>query len=216
MIIIDKILPSDQYFKEAKAKKQIFLHHTAGSHRADLQVGYWAKDNIGKIATAYVIGGISTRDLNNFDDGRIYRAFEDKYWAYHLGLKTSQNLLLNKQSIGIEICNYGPLKFVDGQYVNYVSSAVPPSLVYKTEKKFRGFDFYHRYTDAQLNSTRELLLDIAERHSIDIKKKWDFSSFNVSSKALEGQSGLWTHCQVRSDKFDCSPQPELIDMLNSL
>ncbi len=216
MKITDTILPSDQYFKEETKKFQIYLHHTAGGHRADYQASYWAKDNLGKIGTAYIIGGKSTRDGDAKFDGKIYRAFEDKFWAYHLGLKTSQNLALNKGSVGIEICNYGPLKFTGGSYLTYVKSAVPNTDMYQVESTFRGFDYYHKYTDAQLASTKELLIDIANRHSIPIQKKWSFKDFSLSNRALNGEPGLWTHCQVRGDKFDCHPQPELIDMLNSL
>lgn len=216
MKIIDKFLPDDQYQKQVTKKTMIFLHHTAGGHRADRQVDYWAKDNYKSVATAYIIGGVSTTDGNKDFDGKIYRAFEDKYWAYHLGLKTAQNVALNKGSVGIEVCNYGPLKLLNGEYINYVNREVPESMAYKTAQKFKGFDYYHKYTDAQLTSLKELLIKIANEHSINIKKKWDFDSFRISPKALQGEPGLWTHVSVRLDKFDMSPQPELIDMLNSI
>ena len=40
--------------------------------------------------------------------------------------------------------------------------------------------------------------------------------FDLKFDALNGVPGLWTHCNVREDKIDCYPQPELIDMLNTL
>ena len=30
------------------------------------------------------------------------------------------------------------------------------------------------------------------------------------------QFGLWSHTSVRKDKFDCFPQPELVEMLKNL
>lgn len=217
MKIIDKILPDNQYCKEVTKKNQIFIHHTAGGHRADRQVGYWATDNLGKVATAYVIGGISTRDKDATYDGVIYRAFDEKYWGYHLGLKTNMNLPLNKGSIGIEVCNYGLLKNTDGKYITYVHSEVPADMAYQLQSTFKGFNYAHKYTDKQLCSLHELILTMAKKHNIDVKKKWDFNTFNLDKeKALKGVPGLYTHVNVRTDKYDMHPQPELIDMLNTL
>lgn len=218
MKVIDKILPDNQYCKEITKKDTIYIHHTAGGHRADRQIGYWSTDNLGKVATSYVIGGMSTRDKNDSSfDGAIYRAFDDQFWGYHLGLKTATNLKFNRKSIGIELCNYGLLKNVSGEYITYVSSEIPSDMAYKMAGKFKGFDYAHKYTDKQIQALKELILDIANRHSINVNKTWDFKTFDLDKeKALAGVPGIYTHVNVRTDKFDCHPQPELIDMLNSL
>ena len=124
-------LPTDEYYPTKTDKKTIILHHTAGSHRADWTVATWDRDKTkgGKplrVATQYVIGGKSTKDGNRDWDGVIVEALPVEMWAHHLGTKNSNNTLLNQQSIGIEICNYGPLtKSSNGEYFTYVNSRVP-------------------------------------------------------------------------------------------
>ena len=42
-------------------------------------------------------------------------------------------------------------------------------------------------------------------------------AFEFNSDAYNAkQFGLWTHTNVRKDKFDCFPQEELVNMLRDL
>lgn len=41
-------------------------------------------------------------------------------------------------------------------------------------------------------------------------------AFEYRDEARAGQPGVWTHTNVRKDKFDCSPQPKLLAMLRGL
>ena len=41
-------------------------------------------------------------------------------------------------------------------------------------------------------------------------------AFELNKQALAGAEGVWTHTNVRSDKFDLSPQPAVIEMIKSL
>lgn len=229
MTIIDNLLEDGEYYKEVFPKKTIYVHHTAGSHRPDWVIDGWERDRTksgGKlaVATAYVIGGTSTTDGNADWDGKIIRAFDDKYWAHHLGLKTANNITLNRESVAIEICNYGPLvKTKSGVYLNYVNKEVPPSMVIELTKPFRGFKFYHKYTNKQIETLRELLIDIATRHKIDLKSGLQQflndainNGFEVNQGALKGVKGLWSHSSVRSDKFDCYNHPQLVEMIKTL
>ena len=43
----------------------------------------------------------------------------------------------------------------------------------------------------------------------------DAFEFNLDAYNAK-QFGLWTHTNVRKDKFDCFPQPELVEMLKGL
>jgi len=95
--IIDRILEKGEYVEEKATKTTIFLHHTASSHRADWTIDAWNKDRTStksrlRVATAFVIGGLdkvgSDKDAM---DGKIYRAYNEDYWASHLGLKTANN-----------------------------------------------------------------------------------------------------------------------------
>lgn len=176
MEIKKQYLPEDEYFPTKTHKKTIILHHTEGSHRPDWVINAWDKDKSKggkplKVATQFVIGGVSTRDGNDEWDGVILEAFPDGTWAHHLGTKNTNNTQLNKQSIGIELCNYGPLiKSSNGQYYTYVNSRVPESMVIDLGKNWRGYRYYHSYTDKQLESVKYLIEEYSKIHSIDIKK----------------------------------------------
>jgi hypothetical protein len=231
MKIVDYILPFGEYYADIRKKDTIYIHHTAGGHRPDWTIDGWRHDvtKTGDklaVGTAYVIGGISTTDKDDSFDGVVYRAFDEKYWAHHLGLKQQNNRKLNQKSIAIEICNYGPLiKNSKGEFINYVKKQVPSTMVAVLEKPFRGYTYYHRYTNKQLDSLRVLLKGISERHGIDLEKGMrqhltppnSFpSAFEVKEEALRGDPGLWTHSNVRKDKQDNFPQPELIELILSL
>jgi hypothetical protein len=169
-------LPDDEYFPEETEKKSIVLHHTAGSHRPDWVVSAWDRDKTkgGKslrVATHFIIGSKSTRDNDTTWDGVIVEALDLKYWAHHLGTKNSNNSQLNKQSIGIEICNYGPLtKSQNGQFFTYVNSKVPEEDVIDLGKNWRGYRYYHNYTDKQIESVRYLIYSLSEKYGIDVCK----------------------------------------------
>ena len=231
MKIVDSILPFGEYYADIRNKDTIYIHHTAGGHRPDWTIDGWKHDRTKTgdrlaVATAYVIGGISTTSDETAYDGVVYRAFDEKYWAHHLGLKQQNNRNLNQRSIAIELCNYGPLILnKEGKFINYVNKEVPASMVATLDEPFRGYKYYHRYTNKQLDSLRTLLLGLSERHNIDIKKGMreylqvpykPIQAFELKDDALKGTPGLWTHSNVRKDKTDCFPQPELISLIQSL
>jgi hypothetical protein len=231
MKIVDHILPIGEYYADIRTKDSIYIHHTAGGHRPDWTIDGWKHDRKKTgdklaVATAYVIGGISTTNLDNTYDGVIYRAFDEKYWAHHLGLKQQNNRTLNQRSIAIEICNYGPLVLDrHGRFINYVNKEVPVQLVATLDEPFKGFKYYHRYTEKQLDALYKLLKDLSLRHNIDVRRglaeylkppyRFNFA-FELKDEAMKGNPGLWTHSNVRKDKTDCFPQPELISLIQSL
>jgi hypothetical protein len=169
-------LPSEEYFAEETEKKTIVLHHTAGGHRPDWVVATWDKDKAKggkplKVATQYIIGNISTRDKSSDWDGLVVEAFSPKMWAHHLGTKNSNNTLLNQQAIGIELCSYGGLtKSENGKFFTYVNSLVPEELVVDLGKNFRGYRYYHTYSDKQIESLGQLIKQLSKTFGIDVKK----------------------------------------------
>lgn len=220
--IIDYPLQKDEYYHEIFPKKTIILHHTAGSHRPDYTIQGWEHDRNRyggslPVATAFLIGGkaLSGSDGSHYD-GVIYRAHPEQLWAHHLGLPIYTNDLLNAQAISIEICNYGPLTYHNGQFLTYVGTVVPPDNVIELKRPYKGFRFYQRYTAAQIAATKALILALSEAFEINVKGLYDERWFQLSTAALSGQPGLWTHTSYLNEKFDCFPQPELIDMLNEL
>jgi hypothetical protein len=89
---------------------------------------------------------------------------------------------------------------------------------------FRGHKHWHAYSDKQIESLRLFILWIAERDSIDVReglvaeiKKHGASAFEFNQDAYDGKvKGMWTHTNIRKDKFDLFPQPNLMDMLTGL
>jgi hypothetical protein len=199
-LILDH-LDISEYFQSKTTKDTIYLHHTAGSHRPDWTIDSWNRDrtdtgNKVKAATSYVIGGISTRDLNNEFDGKVYEAFDPMYWAHHLGVKSKNNTFLNQKSISIELCNYGPLtKSKDGRFFSYIKSEVPETLVTELETPFRGHKYYHSYTEQQLDSLRSLIIHLSDKFEIDIskglKKEITKSTLKLPNKATIREKQIW-------------------------
>jgi hypothetical protein len=228
--ITDRILEKGEYVEEVTRKNTIYLHHTAGSHRADWTIDAWNRDRTStnqrvRIATSFVIGGLDRNGTNKDGmDGRIFRAFNEDFWASHLGLRTTNNTQLNKQSVGIEICSYGPLtRSRDGKFLSYVNSEIHPSQVCDLGYKFRGFQFYQKYSPNQIESLRNLIIFLGKKYSIDLKSGLirnidapNGQGFEINQDALNGRPGIWSHTSVRRDKFDVFPQPELVQMLKSL
>ena len=213
-------LADGQFIKEITAKKQIVIHHTAGNSSALNVVRDWNTDSRGKIATCVVISG---KGAKGSFDGEIVQCFSSRFWAYHLGIKPevfrSRKIKwqsLDKIAIGIEICNWGWLeKDSEGKFRTYVGSVVPESDVIELEKPFKGYKYWHNYTDAQIESVKNLLLYWCDLYKIPKKVIVD-DLFDVSDKALKGEPGIFTHNSYRKDKSDIYPNPKMVEMLLNL
>jgi N-acetyl-anhydromuramyl-L-alanine amidase AmpD len=165
----------------------------------------------GRVATAFIIGS----------KGTIVQCFSSKHWAYHLGLNqevfTEAGVAyksLDKISIGIEICNYGPLTKRNGYYYNYLGARVDYTEVEFLDKKYKGHIYWQKYTDAQIESTRQLLVYLCNTYNIP--STYFDSIFDIDNRALQGERGIFTHNSVRKDKSDIYPCPRMITMLKSL
>jgi len=213
-------LPESQYVKEVTEKRQIVLHHTAGNSSGPGTIKMWANDDRGRIATCVVISGKG--QSKDTYDGEICQAFSSKYWAHHLGIKSdvfkSKGLPqkpLTKHAIGIEICSWGPLEKRGDKFYNYVDREVAADQVTKLETPYKGHTYYHRYTDAQIESVKNLLLYWRDLYGIDLTYR-DEDMWNLSTRALKGENGVYTHNSYRKDKSDIHPCPRMIAMLKSL
>jgi N-acetyl-anhydromuramyl-L-alanine amidase AmpD len=212
-------LKESQYFKEDVTKKQIVLHHTAGNSSGIHTIQNWNVDDRGRIATCVTISGPGNKTSI---DGEICQAFSSKHWAYHLGVKQEvfrawkvPYTELDKHSIGIEICNWGQLDLENGKFINYVDREVPTDQVTTLETPYKGYKYFHKYSDAQIESVKNLLLYWKDTYKIDLK--YDYNQlFSVNTKALKGENGLFTHNSYRKDKIDIYPCPRMIAMLKSL
>lgn len=217
--IIQYPFPETQYVKESTKKSQIYLHHTAGNPNGVGVYDYW-KTTRERVATAITICGKSKN--GSWADGQIVQGFSSKFWAYHLGLKntTFKNaglpfISLDKFSIGIEICNWGQLTKTARGWETYVGTLVPEDEVCELPDRFKGFKYFHNYTDAQIESTKQLLMYWKRIWEIPITYKGD-QIFDLYDRALAGEPGVYTHNSVRRDKVDIYPHPKMIQMLKSL
>lgn len=219
--IIQYPLKAGQFFAEEHPKSQIYIHHTAGNSSAHICVDGW-NNNLDKIGTAFVIAGKPKDATANYKDGDILQCYSSKFWAYHLGIpaETFKKYSipykpLDKTSIGIELCNWGYLtKQKDGTFKNYVGGIVPIEQVVDLGSEFRGYQYYHRYSDAQLESLKNLLIYLCDKYNIP--KTYNEEMWKVSPACLNGTSGIWAHVSTRQDKYDIFPQKSLINMLQSL
>lgn len=223
-------LPENEYVKEATSKKVIVLHHTSGFSDPYKVIDTWANDQRGRVGSNYVIGGLPCgADVNNLSlkqtkhDGKILQAVADRFWAYHLGKVRSAKL--HKTTLSIELCSAGALKQKDGKYYTWYDAEVHESQVCRLNTPYKGQRYFHKYSQAQLESLKALLLLLSEKHDIDLTKglidelvniRKNDSAFDYNQTTVNQEGGIITHGQVREDKMDLFPQPELIEMLKTL
>jgi len=219
MSILQYNFPQTQYISTETQKVQIYLHHTAGNSDP---IGVYRNWELNKerIATCITVGGVPKKG-DTHTDGQVVQGYSSRFWAYHLGLKESTfnkfdlpYKSLDKISIGVEICNWGYLTYKAGKFYNYVNKVVPNEEVIELSTPFRGFKYFHNYTDAQIESVKGLLTYWNTRWNIPLTYNDDI--FDVNVRALSGEPGVYTHCSVRYDKVDIYPHPKMIEMLKSL
>lgn len=220
--IQDYFLPEDQYIKNPTKKEYLFIHHTAGWNNPYRVVDMWGSDKRGRIGTQYVIGGINPKTGDDSYDGVVLRCFEDEYYAWHLG---SVDRYMHKHSIGIELCNFGYATKRGKNFYSYTGTKLDESQIIDLGYKFRGHRYWQSYSDKQLKSLRNLIVYLTELNGIStylgLQEKLNYMSpkeaFEYSEEARHGEvKGILSHASVRKDKYDVSPQENLIDMLLGL
>ena len=161
--VIEYFMPADEYLAGPIKAEWVFLHHTAGWHNPFNTIKAWDADKIGRIATEFVLGGPSCKGDDNQYDGVLVQAFPKGAYGYHLGKNGSEKM--HKNSVGIEVCNFGYV--VDGK--TYAGAKVADSEIVKLTKPFRGHSLWHRYSDKQIEVLKDWILWIAERDGIDVR-----------------------------------------------
>lgn len=197
-------LPSDQYYDEIVTKKSICLHHTAGGS-AQSSIEGWLKDKV-RVGTCVIIDRKDT----------IFQQFESDRWAFSLGLETANYKIIERQTINIELANYGFLIPVGkGRYKNAYGGYVEPKNVIELEKPYRGYTFYENYTDFQIDNTLELISYWKAKYNMNFADlKLTSKGFELDSvNALKGVGGLYTHGNFRADKTDIYPHPKFCEVL---
>lgn len=233
-----KWLNKDEYRTSNHKKEWIFLHHTAGWENPYQTIDGWELDTRGTVGTEFVLGGSSIYNNNNKFDGELVEAFPQGGYAWHLTIGDNE---MHRNSVGIEVCNFGflekggyhkvinkvntwiPLK--SDKFYTYVGTEVHPDQITELKEPYRGFKFWHKYSDLQISKLKDWILWIADRDDIDprkglvelIKKEGGFKGFNKCDVNMcINQKGLWLHSNVILGKNDLYPQPNLIEMLLNL
>lgn len=199
-------LNGDQYYQTINTKNNIFLHHTAGSSAKDA-IDWWNQtpDHVG---TPFIIDR----------DGTIYQCFDEKKWAYSLGVQGATET--EKHGIPIELVSYGFL-FKEGDdyfaYPNYPlhngKIKVKTDDVFTFDQEFKGYKYWQKYTDKQVESVIALIRWLVQEYKIPIQDDlMGFYNYNVKV-ATQNIPGIWSHTTVRKDKWDIFPQPNLIDAI---
>lgn len=196
------LMPSN-YFQAVYPKRNIVLHHTVSSSARSALT--WWKTTPERVATAFVID----------KDGTIHQAFDPKYWAYHLGLKTNRNTELNRCSIGIEIVNEGPIQQINGKpYWNFGpanrGSAYTGEIV--ETPKWRGFTQWAKYTDEQYEAVGNLIWYLLIKFKLPASI---YTGTDLNGIAPDIAT-IYSHRNVRLDKTDLSPAFDMLRIENRL
>jgi hypothetical protein len=238
-LTIDKAYLDDNEYVTTYGKlelKGFFLHATAGWDNPYQTINSWNIDERGQIATQYCIGGSNIYGNSKYD-GDVVECFPDGYLGWHLGGVGNNNIHI--YSGGVELCNFGYLYEKDNKYYPYIAKKngqwrtdyykyeVKKEFVCDLGYEFRGFRFFHKYSDKQIENLRLLILHLKTiypkmdltnglpkllKGGVDPKIAFEFNLDAYNAK----QFGLWTHTNVRKDKLDCHPQIELINMIKNL
>lgn len=186
------------YYNAKTAKKSICLHFTVGYIKSDTSSLSKADNHV---SVSYVVDR----------SGRIYEMFPDTEWSYHLGSGCiGGNGAMSKQSIGIEISNYGPLKLSGDKLVDsYKNEYCKVSETeFYSKQSYRGYEYYASMTDVQIDAVATLVKYLGRKHNIPMDFKPDDSPFATDADALAFK-GVFYHSNVRKDKFDWPFTPSL-------
>ena len=225
--ITRQYLDKDEYVRDYGKIEPLgfFIHHTAGWDNPFNTISSWNRDKRGRVATQYVIGGTNVKGKEAKYDGVVVECFPNNYLGWHLG--KVGNFKISKMSGGVELNNFGYLTKSGGKYYTYVNTEVKEEFVCDLGYTFRGKRYWHAYSDKQIESLRLLLLHLKDiypkmdlvngipkllKDGVDPKDAFEFNEDAYYAR----QFGLWSHTSVRKDKFDCFPQPELVEMLKQL
>ena len=185
-------LPDTEYFHDVSPKNLIVLHHTVGGS-AQSTFDWWVTDPK-RIGTAYLVER----------DGTVHEVFPPEKWASHINRKDAQGrqiVELEKRSIGIELCNHGPLtkrgdKFYFFDRVSEHTEYSGP--VYDCGKLWRDRWYFAAYPVAQLEAVGKLVKELCPRFGIP--------NMPYPNDYLEsGVTGIVSHAQLRKDKSDVHP-----------
>lgn len=142
--------------------------------------------------------------------GTVFNTFDDSRWSYHLNLPTNQ-ISYDKQSIGIVLANELNLIKENGRYFAFDYNHTTNEYFGKVvAQSFRGYDFWAKIDEAQIDALLELTMLLSEKYKI---KPVFYSGNDWNPKAWESATIL-THATVNQNALDFPPfEPWIIDKI---
>lgn len=186
------------FYQEETAKKKIVLHFTMGYLKGDIAT--LTKQHV---SVPFVVGR----------NGILYNLFASKYWSYHLGPGArGGNTTMSRECIGIEISNIGPLKRIGDNLVttysdNDIYCSIAETQYYTQLKtKYRGFEYFASFTDAQYLAIGKLLKFLCAKYNLpktfpDEPQRYEI----MTDEGFKNFSGIVSHVNCRVDKTDIGP-----------
>lgn len=203
LLKVENIRFAGNFYQEIYQKRQIVWHHSAGWDNARGMFDWWVQDKVFHVATAV---GIT-------DDGTVSRGYDEQFWAHHIGMSNLQNLQRNRESVAVEICNWGALTETAQGLKTWAGVVLPADKA--IELNYKGIKFFEVYTEAEIKALKYWTLLNAMRFDIPLAYS-EFDMWHLSNRAINGQAGLYTHNSFIDWKSDVSPQPKLIKMAKNL
>ena len=204
-------LPDGEYLPETGSKTGICIHHTVGGS-AKSTFNWWTQDRTKrgtrlKVGTAFIIDR----------DGTVFEVFDPAAWAFQFGLKWPmvKKLKFEKRFIGIEIASEGALTESDGKLYCF-DRVSDKTLKLRNEtfdygKDFRGYRYFDKYEDAQVDALVGLINELCTR--FHIKKQVPDGLLDFYGDRLSDFQGIIGHSMVRKDKSDPLPDKSLWDRI---
>lgn len=119
---------------------------------------------------------------------------------------------MSKECIGIEISNIGPLKKIGNNLVTTYSDSDVYCSVSETQyytklpAKYRGFEYYAKFTDAQYEAVARLIRFLCAKYNIPKTFVAGTKRYDVLSEAeFTAFKGIASHVNCRRDKTDIGP-----------
>jgi|AntRauTorcE11897_2_1112592.scaffolds.fasta_scaffold02482_9 N-acetyl-anhydromuramyl-L-alanine amidase AmpD len=200
-------LPENQYNKGNFKKSGICVHHTVGSTAES--TFHWWNGNSDKVGTAYIIDR----------DGTLLEVFDPESWAWQFGLKWNNpdRFAFERRFIGIELASEGGLKEKDGKFYCFdrisPRTEKPEDEVFDAGENYRGHRYFDRYEPEQMETLTELINHLCDR--FDIPRKMLAKPTEYYGQEIKNFKGIIGHVNVRKDKTDPAPIPELWETLKN-
>ena len=198
-------LKEKQYFPSRNVKSGIAIHHTVGGS-AESTFNYW-NNNEEMVGTAYIIDR----------DGTVFEMFDPDAWAWQFGLKwpRAKKIRFEKRFIGIEIASEGGLIESGGNLYCFdrISSKTlkPRNEAFDFGHEYRGYRYFDRYEEAQIDSLLELIDQLCTQFGI--LRQVPENYFDYYGESLADFKGIIGHTMVRKDKSDPAPVRSLWDRI---